>query len=201
MRGQWMAVGVALGLAAAAGVAHADMYTWVDKDGITNVSNVAPPEDVRVTKVARAAPKDPAREAAAREAARLVEMRALRDRVDELSKEVEHSRSDAYPPPYAAPPAMAFAPSPPAPTVVVTVINQPAAQPEATNAGCDASFGGCGVGFFPGYTYYAPPYQRGFHKPHRGKWPTTTPARQNWQIPPPLIPSPTTQVIGGRRLG
>ena len=86
-------------------------------------------------------------------------------------------------------------------TVVVTVINQPPAQAEATNAGCDASFGGCGVGFFPGYTYYAPPYQRGFHKPHRGKWPTTTPARQNWQIPPPLIPSPTTQVIGGRRLG
>ena len=201
MRGQWMAVGVALGLAAAAGVARADMYTWVDKEGITNVSNVAPPEDVRVTKVARAAPKDPAREAAAREAARLVEMRALRDRVDELSKEVEHSRSDAFPPPYAPPPAMAFAPSPPVPTVVVTVINQPPAQAEATNAGCDASFGGCGVGFFPGYTYYAPPYQRGFHKPHRGKWPTTTPARQNWQIPPPLIPSPTTQVIGGRRLG
>jgi hypothetical protein len=58
-----------------------------------------------------------------------------------------------------------------------------------------------GVGFFPGYTYYAPPYQRGFHKPHRGKWPTATPTRPNWQIPPPLIPLPTTQLIRARRLG
>ena len=200
MTGQWMTVGMALVLAAAAGTARADMYTWVDKNGITNVSNVAPPEDVRVTKVARAAPKDPAREAAAREAARLAEMQALRERVDELAKEVEHSRTDALPPPYAAPPAVAFAPPAPAPTVVVTVINQPA-QPEVTNAGCDLAFGGCGAGFFPGYTYYAPPNQRGFHKPHRGKWPTATPTRQNWQIPPPLIPPPTTQFIRGRRLG
>ena len=196
---RWITVCLALA-AAAAGPAYADIYTWVDKDGVTHVSNVPPPEDVRVTKVARAAPKDPARVAAARESARLAEMRALRERVDELSKEVEHSR-DAMPPPYAAAPAMAFAPpaAAPAPTVVVTVINQPAPQPEVVPSGCDYTLGSCGVGFFPGYTYYAPPFQRGFHKPHR-KW--ATPTRQSFGIPPPLIPYPvTTHSPGGRRLG
>ena len=190
----WRAAGVALALAMAASPAGADIYTWVDKDGTTNVSNVPPPENVRVTKVSHTAPRDPAREAAAREAARLAEVRALRDRVDELSKEVEHSR-DAFPPPYAAAPVMAYAPAP-APTVVVTVINQPA-QPEATNAGCDLAFGGCGVGFFPGYGYYAPPYQRGFHKPGRNR-PAQLPARQNWQLVPPLIPPPAMHVSGRR---
>jgi len=196
MMGHWV-TGVALMLAVAVGPANADMYTWVDKDGITNVSNVAPPEDVRVTKVARAAPKDPAREAAARDAARLAEVRALRERVEEL----EHSR-DAFPPPYTPAPVMALAPAPPAPTVVVTVVNQPAqsAQPEPAYAGCDLAFGGCGVGYFPGYTYYAPPFQRGFHRPNR-KLPTQLPTRQGWQIPPPLIPLPTTQLMGGRRVG
>ena len=194
MMGYWVTALVVLVLAVAMGPAHADMYTWVDKDGITNVSNVAPPEDVRVSKVVRSAPRDPAREAAARDAARLAEVRALRERVDEL----EHSR-DALPPPYTPAPVMAVAPAPPAPTVVVTVINQPA-QPEVASAGCDGAFGGCGVGYFPGYTYYAPPFQRGFHRPNR-KLPAQLPARQGWQIPPPLIPLPTTQLMGGRRLG
>jgi hypothetical protein len=81
---------------AAAAPAYADMFTWVDKDGVTNISNEPPPEGVRVTKVVRSAPKDAAREAAARDAARMTEMRALRDRVDDLTKEVEQSRaSDA----------------------------------------------------------------------------------------------------------
>jgi len=198
MTGRRTAALAALAWAMAAGAAHADMYTWVDKDGITNVSNVAPPEDVRVTKVARSAPKDAAREAAAREAARLAEVRALRDRVDELAKEVERSH-DGFPPPYAAAPMIAAAPPPPAPTVVVTVINQPA-QPDVSSAGCDGSFGGCGGGFFPGYTYYAPTFPRGFHKPNR-KWPTQLPARQNWQLVPPLIPAPATHAVSGRRLG
>jgi hypothetical protein len=198
MSRRWITVCFALA-AAAAGPAMADIYTWVDKDGVTHVSNVQPPEDVRVTKVARAAPKDPAREAAAREAARLSEVRALRERVDELSKEVEHSR-DATPPPYAAAPVMAFAPPAPAPTVVVTVINQPAQQPEFAPSGCDYTLGSCGVGFFPAYPYYAPPFQRGFHKPHHRKW--ATPTRQSFGIPPPLIPYPaTTRSGGGRRVG
>jgi hypothetical protein len=187
---------------AAAAPAYADMFTWVDKDGVTNISNEPPPEGVRVTRVVRSAPKDAAREAAARDAARMTEMRALRDRVEDLTKEVEMSRREAMPPPYAPAPAMAFAPPPAAPTVVVTVINQPA-QSEPAPAACDLGYGcGLGLGFFPGYTYYAPvgPYQRGFHKPHR-KW-AATPTRQgSGSLIPPLIPYPTTQISPGRRLG
>jgi len=190
---RWIAVLWAL---AAAAPAYADIFTWVDKDGITNVSNMPPPEDVRVTKVARTAPRDAARDAAARQS----EMRALRERVDELSKEVELSRNDGMPPPYAPAPVMAFSPpaAPPAPTVVVTVINQPAQpqQPEIAPSACDYTLGGCGS-YFPGYTYYAPPYQRGFHKPYR-KW-AATPTRQGALIPP-LIPY-TMHPVGGRRLG
>jgi hypothetical protein len=200
MNGRWMMV--CFVLAAATGPAHADMYTWVDKDGTTNVSNVPPPEDVRVTKVARTAPKDPAREAAARQA----EMRALRDRVDELSKEVEQSRTAGIPPPDAPAPVLAYAPpAAPAPTVVVTVVNQPAqaAQPEYAPSGCDYTLGGCGA-FFPGYVYYAPPFQRGFHKPqhHRNR---ATPTRQTYWTPqpliPPLIPHPVKSPASSRRLG
>jgi hypothetical protein len=184
-----------------AGPARADIFTWVDKDGVTNVSNEAPPEGVRVTKVVRTAPKDPVREAAARQA----EVRALRARVDDLAKEVEQTRNDAIPPPYAAPPAMAFVPPAvaPAPTVVVTVVNQPAQQPDVAPAGCDYTFGGCGVGFFPGYTYYAPPFQRGFHRPHRKASgpPMPSPTRAGALIPP-LIPYPAAPLgVGGRRLG
>jgi len=60
-----------------AGAAQADIYTWTDKNGVVNVSNLPPPEGVRPTRVTHEAPKDPAREAAAREAAHLAELRAL----------------------------------------------------------------------------------------------------------------------------
>ena len=43
--------------------AHADMYVWTDKAGVTNISNVPPPEGMRLVSVTRAAPKDPAQEA------------------------------------------------------------------------------------------------------------------------------------------
>jgi hypothetical protein len=193
-----LTVAVCLALAAAAGPAYADMFTWVDKNGVTNVSNEPPPEGVRVTKVARSAPKDAGREAAQRDAARTAEMRALRDRVDDLTKEVEQSRQEAMPPPYAPAPVMAYAPPPAAPTVVVTVINQPA-QSEPAPAACDLGYG-CGLGFFPGYAYYAPvaPFHRGFHKPHR-KW-ASTPMRQG-SLFPPLVPYPPTHSPPGRRVG
>lgn len=200
---QCFTIGVALAFAAAMGPAHADIYTWVGKNGEINISNLPPPEGTKVTSVSRASPKDAAREAAAREAARQAEVRALSERVEQLSAEVEQSRSASIPPPYAAPPAMAFAPPAPAPTFVVNVINQPA-QSEPAPAACDNGYGyGCGVGlgFFPGYTYYAPAFQRGWNKPHR-KWagPMPTPIRSG-QLIPPLIPYPTTHPIGGRRLG
>src|SRR5690349_18536779 len=61
-------------------IAHADIYTWVDSAGRTNVSNLEPPEGARVTNVVREKPPTPS-EAAAREAQRRKELTALEDQV------------------------------------------------------------------------------------------------------------------------
>ena len=74
--------------------AHADIYTWVDASGVVNVSNLAPPENVRLTDVIHAsAPKTTSREDAARDTARDAEVQALAERVRQLEDEVELARS------------------------------------------------------------------------------------------------------------
>jgi len=56
-------------------LAHADIYTWVDASGAINVSNLAPPDGVRVTNILRAsAPATATRDDAARNAARQAEV-------------------------------------------------------------------------------------------------------------------------------
>jgi hypothetical protein len=138
-------------------------------------------------------------------------MRALRERVDELSQVVEQARNAGAPPPDAPPPVVAYAPPPaPAPTVVVTVVNQPAQPPEPdyASSGCDYTLGGCGF-FFPGYTYVAPSFPRGFHKPqhHRNRGKPMRPSFGLTQplanpLVPSLIPNSTRpQHAPGRRLG
>jgi hypothetical protein len=68
--------------------AHADLYTWVDASGGVNVSNLAPPEGVRITNVIPASlPKTTTRDDA-REAARDAEVLALTQRVRQLEDEV-----------------------------------------------------------------------------------------------------------------
>jgi hypothetical protein len=174
-------------LSAVAGVAHADIYTWVDKSGLVNVSNLPPPEGVRVTKVQKEAPKDPAREAA-REAARQAEMRALAEQVQQLQVALEQSRRE--PPAMALmPPPMAYgAPSPPATTVINMVSSQPAYP---SNGGCDYGWGDCGLGWWPGY-YPAAVYPSTFFV-GRGKnfrrnpAPHAQPYQYPGQIVPPLI--------------
>jgi len=74
--------------------AHADVYTWVDASGGVNVSNLAPPEGVRITNVIVAsAPKATTRDDSARETARDAEVQALTKRVRQLEDEVEPQRS------------------------------------------------------------------------------------------------------------
>ena len=77
-------------LAAAFGLqpAHADIYTWVDASGGVNVSNLAPPEGVRITNVIRATPKTTARDDGAAEATRGAGVQALTKRVRRLEDEV-----------------------------------------------------------------------------------------------------------------
>ena|SRR5271155_762310 len=66
--------------------AHADIYTWIDATGGVSVSNLAPPEGVRVTNVIHAsAPKTTARDDDARDA----ELRALTERVRQVEDEIE----------------------------------------------------------------------------------------------------------------
>ena len=68
--------------------AHADIYTWVDGSGVVNISNLAPPENARVTNVIHAsAPKAAARDDAV-EGARNAEVQALTKRLRQLEAEV-----------------------------------------------------------------------------------------------------------------
>ena len=70
--------------------AHADLYTWVDASGGVNVSNLAPPEGVRITNVI---PASPTATHDAREAARDAEVQALTERVRQLEGEIESQGS------------------------------------------------------------------------------------------------------------
>ena len=176
------AVAAALGATAA----HADIYTWTDKSGLVNVSNLPPPEGARISKVVKETPKDPAREAAARESARQAEVRALNERVQQLQDQVEQARRDV-PPPVAmiAPPMMPaydnFAP--PAP-YIVNVVQAPAPAYPA-GGGCAYSWGDCGFGLSG---FYAPSVVvvRGRNPRHGGG----SPQYGTGQIVPPLMPTP-----------
>jgi hypothetical protein len=151
---------------------HAEIYTWVDPAGVVNLSNLAPPEGVRVTRVTHeAAPRVQSASEVAREAARQAELQALADRAKELEvqalsdrvrqleREVEIGRIQAsamaYPvmPP---PPAVQYAPEP--------------APPAYTN--CDPTWSGCGLGWgpgiYPGVVVVGVPGGRRFHHPFRG---------------------------------
>jgi Domain of unknown function (DUF4124) len=73
--------------------AHADLYTWVDASGGVNVSNLAPPEGVRVTNVIPASPPKTTTRDDAREVARDTQVQALTKRVRQLEDEVESQGS------------------------------------------------------------------------------------------------------------
>src|SRR5262249_2240887 len=79
-------------LLSASSLCYADIYTWTDANGRVNISNLAPPEGVRVTNVMRETPRTQAQIEAAQEAARRAEVQALSDRVRQLEAEAEMSR-------------------------------------------------------------------------------------------------------------
>ena len=126
-------------------LAHADIYTWVDASGATNVSNVSPPEGVRVARVTHENPQKALRpDATARDATHDAEIQALSERVRQLQHEVEFARTYA-PPPLPQPMAYPAIPPAPAPAYAADVIPAPTSS-------CDPSFGGCGYWWGqPGY--------------------------------------------------
>ena len=97
-------------------LAHADIYTWVDASGSINVSNLAPPDGVRVVSVVHeSAPAIAARAEAAREAARQAEGQALAERVRQL-EDIELAKGQApLPADYRAipPPVIQYVLAPP----------------------------------------------------------------------------------------
>ena len=131
-------------------LAHADIYTWVDASGSINVSNLAPPEGVRVANVMHeSAPAIAARAEAAREAARQAEVQALAERVRQLEDGIERASGRA-------PPPVDYRAIPPPPPVIQYVVVPPPAQyavnpaPPA-NTGCDPGWFDCGLWGIPGF--------------------------------------------------
>jgi hypothetical protein len=143
------AVAGSLMLAGALGgaTARADVYVWVDVAGKTNVSNLAPPEEARVTKVIHSVPRTAAQEEAAREAARRAEIQALNDRVARLQEDLEQQRREAawVPAAYPPPPTIVYA-LPPVPHVDYAPAPSYVADVAPPTFACDYPWNNCGFG-------------------------------------------------------
>ena len=162
--------------------AHADIYTWVDASGSINVSNLAPPDGVRVTKVMHASAPTAAEEAA-RDATRQAETQALAERVRQLEDEIELARRQVPPPadyrPAPLPPVIQYIVNPAPALTQYAVIEAP-----PTNTGCDPIWLSCGFAwgpvFYPASVFVlrAPTFRH--FQPARG--------RHDFGIQPPLVP-------------
>src|SRR3989442_14486657 len=146
-----IALPVALAGAFGLQTAAADIYTWVDAAGSINVSNLAPPEGVHVTKVIHAsAPAAATGDEAARDTTRQAEMRALTERVRQLEDEVESARRPLPPPvdsrmvPISPIVQYIVNPAPPPTQYAVT-----GAAP--TNGWCDPTWLSCGLAWGPAF--------------------------------------------------
>jgi hypothetical protein len=155
-------------------LAHADVYTWTDKSGRLNVSNIAPPEGVHVSSVVH---EDPPRARPTPPPAHDVDVRALTERVAQLEDQVDRAKQQPALPP------VVYRPAPPAPPVQVnvTVMPSPPANPYPPSyAGysaypypgypglpydqCDPTIFGCplGYGYPVGVVVLNTPRSRGF---------------------------------------
>lgn len=131
-------------------LARADIYTWTDASGRVNVSNLAPPEGVRVTHVVHEnAPTVVPRSDPARDAARDAEVQALAERVRQLQYEVDVARRQMPPQveyrAVAPPPAMPYGMDVASPLLQYAVTT---AQP--AYGGCDVTWMDCGFGWGQG---------------------------------------------------
>ncbi len=129
-------------------VAHADIYTWLDASGTINVSNLAPPDGVKVIHVIRASEPAPTGDPSARDA----QVRALTERVGQLEDQVEMAQHQA-PPPLPPPPLPYPAIPPPVVEYVVNVVPPPleyeVSAPPPPAAGCDSAWMDCGFTWVP----------------------------------------------------
>jgi len=171
------------GLALNMSAARADIYTWTDANGRVNISNVTPPDGVRVTSVVRETPKPLVPMQLAVTSVPQQDVQVLGDRVRQLELEVELARRQAP-----AAPTIIYAGAPTAQPVQYSYAPEPAPGPNYGNGsgygypyGCDPSWFGCGFGF--GYAPYwypgsvvvvrTPAFHR--HDFGRGRFPTVNP--------------------------
>ena len=153
-----------------ASLAQADVYNWTDASGRLNVSNVAPPDGVRVTRVIHENPPRVSPGAsAARASAQAAEVQALTERVVQLEGEIERAQAPAAP---AYRVVAAPIPPPPPVQVNVTVLPQAASAPTYPAAGpysdCDPLVFGCPPFVYPvGVVTRRDPGFGRFHRSHR----------------------------------
>ena len=170
-------------IALGAGLAHAEIYTWVDAKGVVNVGNEPPPDGVRITGITPAVPqKIAAYYEAAREVARQAELQAMADRVRQLENEVEAARWTAPPPQVINPVVNQWTP------VTYNIEISPPASP---SYGCDsdwAGWGGC-----IGSGYYSPGYI--VNRPVRPRHPQPIRVDRPFSLPP--LFGATTRFAGG----
>lgn len=127
MRSHPVRAALAAILALAAPLALADVYTWKDASGRLNVSNIAPPEGVRVESVVHEDPPKPSASAiAARDAARAAGVQTLNERVAQLEDAIDRARQQPALPP------VVYQPAPSAPPLQVTVNVMPSAPAPAS---------------------------------------------------------------------
>jgi hypothetical protein len=178
--------------------AHGDIFTWVDASGRINVSNVDPPEGVRVTNVQRTNPATAAAEQAAREAVRQAEVRTLEERVQQLQQQVNEAARQPPPQQHIEYHVVMAAPAPPYGGDWMpppAFYDYPAPAP--SYAGCDPSWFGCAYwwnpGIYPASILVAGSPRFGRHRPLRGGRPIATPGFRpiaplgGGPIPPPLL--------------
>ena len=188
--------------------ARADVYVWTDAAGVTNVSNLPPPEGSRRVSVTRTAPRDAAQEAASREAARQAEMRALDERMRQLEADAEQARREAAQALAAAQPR--HAPAPAAPPVVVVVAPSAQAPAYAPPMGpCDYTWGNCGWGswpgfFSPGLVVVSDDRRRSHHHSHHRPHHRPAHHERPWHagaitVPPPVHPFPFPKPVHWRK--
>jgi len=137
-------------------LAHADIYTWTDESGRVNISNLAPPEGARVTKVALETAAKPVARDEAREALRDAEVRLLAERVRQLQNDVEVAKRPAPPPVE----YRAAQPAPVAPPIIQFITLEapqyPAPAPQPASYGCTSGWPDCTFGWYPGFYPYYP---------------------------------------------
>ena len=170
----------------ASGLANADVFTWVDKSGRVNVSNLEPPAGAHVTSVVHVdAPKvTPAAAAAARETRHQAEVAALAEQVRQLQDEVEAAQRPPRPPPppryrVVTAPAVPYAAGDWAPDASPYAYAAPPATP-----GCGPAWADCPPFWGPGFAtsvivLRAPHFHRFSHSRGRHGFAPRSPLRRN----------------------